>query len=84
MNLEKSKLEKEKEKLLVTNVDMAEETKNLILEKKQWENLKQVRYFFYIFCILLSLSIDIYPYFDVSPCIEVSLILRKFCKLMKN
>ena len=43
MNLEKSKLEKEKEKLLVTNVDMAEETKNLILEKKQWENLKQVR-----------------------------------------
>ena len=84
MNLEKSKLEKEKEKLLVTNVDMAEETKNLILEKKQWENLKQVRYFFYIFCILLSLSIDIYLYFDVSPCIEVSLILRKFCKLMKN
>ena len=62
MNLEKSKLEKEKEKLLVTNVDMAEETKNLILEKKQWENLKQVRYFFiyFVFCCLsLSISISI-------------------------
>ena len=62
MNLEKSKLEKEKEKLLVTNVDMAEETKNLILEKKQWENLKQVRYFFiyFVFCCLsLSISIPI-------------------------
>ena len=62
MNLEKSKLEKEKEKLLVTNVDMAEETKNLILEKKQWENLKQVLYFFiyFVFCCLsLSISISI-------------------------
>ena len=62
MNLEKSKLEKEKEKLLVTNVDMAEETKNLILEKKQWENLKQVLYFFiyFVFCCLsLSISIPI-------------------------
>ena len=55
MNLEKSKLEKEKEKLLVTNVDMAEETKNLILEKKQWENLKQVRFFLYILYFVVSL-----------------------------
>ena len=61
MNLEKSKLEKEKEKLLVTNVDMAEETKNLILEKKQWENLKQVRYFvvslYRYISILMSLPV---------------------------
>ena len=55
MNLEKSKLEKEKEKLLVANVDMAEETKNLILEKKQWENLKQVRFFLYILYFVVSL-----------------------------
>ena len=44
LNLKKSKLEKENEKLLGTNVEMAEETKNLILEKQQWEKLKQVYY----------------------------------------
>ena len=42
LNLEKSRLEKENEKLLETNVEMAEETKSLILEKKNWEILKQV------------------------------------------
>ena len=37
-------LEKENEKLLGTNVEMAEETRNLIVEKKQWADLEQVGY----------------------------------------
>lgn len=41
LNLEKTKLEKENEKLLGTNVEMAEETRNLIVEKKQWADLEQ-------------------------------------------
>ena len=44
LNQEKRKLEKENEKLLGTNVEMAEETRNLILEKQQWEKLKEVSY----------------------------------------
>ena len=43
------KLERENIKLLVTNVEMAEETKNLILEKKQWKKIEQVK-----FLILMS------------------------------
>ena len=43
LNNEKAKLEQEQEKLLTTNVELAVETKQLLLNQKEWNNDKQVR-----------------------------------------
>ena len=43
LNIEKAKLEQEQEKLLTTNVELAVETKQLLLNQKEWKGDKQVR-----------------------------------------
>ena len=43
LNIEKAKLEREQEKLLTTNVELAVETKQLLLNQKEWKGDKQVR-----------------------------------------
>ena len=42
LNLEKCKLELEQEKLLTINVELAVETKKLLMEQKEWKKDKQV------------------------------------------
>ena len=43
LNIGKAKLEHEQEKLLTTNVELAVETKQLLLNQKEWKGDKQVR-----------------------------------------
>ena len=63
LNLEKTKLEQEQEKLLTTNVELAVETKQLLLNQKEREKDKQVglsnkntMYFYYPFVLILGID----------------------------
>jgi hypothetical protein len=42
-NIVKAKLQQEQEKLLTINVELAVETKQLLLNQKEWKSDKQVR-----------------------------------------
>ena len=44
LNVEKWKVEQEQDKLLNTNLELAEEVRKLIVSDKQWRKEKQVQY----------------------------------------